>query len=535
MHQEKPDDKYLPYPDKEVKTSPTRNIKSTAIFTTQVNVYTNGENIIGDAANEPSIAVDPLHPNRILIGWRQFDNVNSNFRQAGYAYSSDSGQTWTFPGVFEPGVFRSDPVLDSDSLGNFYYNSLTLNEFTGQYLCKVFKSTNGGSAWNAGVDAHGGDKQWMTIDKSSGIGKGNIYSFWTSYYSSCYPEYFTRSIDGGESFEDCVMVNGNPFWGTMAVGPNGELYIAGSAYNNGIVVAKSTSAQVPGSAINWDFSTIVNMNGYITGQFPINPVGILGQAYIDVDCSNGPGRGNVYLLASMVPIFNNDSADVMFARSTDGGVTWSEPVRINDDPGTERFQWFGTMSVAPDGRIDAAWLDTRDAPPGSHLSALYYSYSTDQGITWSANEKLSDLFDPHIGYPQQAKMGDYFDMVSDETGAHLAWANTFNGEEDVYYSYIIPDITGINDKNGSRESISLTNYPNPFRDQTKISYKIPSGVIVRIDICNIYGEITRTLVNKYQKAGSYDLDFSDANFPAGFYLCRLSAGALKKTTRLVKL
>ncbi len=63
----------------------------------------------------------------MAIGWRQFNTVTSNFRQAGYGYTTNGGQTWTFPGVIEPGVFRSDPVLDSDVDGNFYYNSLTNN------------------------------------------------------------------------------------------------------------------------------------------------------------------------------------------------------------------------------------------------------------------------------------------------------------------------------------------------------------------------------------------------------------------------
>ncbi len=64
----------------------------------------------------------------------------------------------------------------------------------------------------------------------------------------------------------------------------------------------------------------------------------------------------------------------MFARSTNGGVSWSSPIKINDDPGTSAYQWFGTMSVAPNGRIDVVWLDTRDNP-GSNISALYYSNS----------------------------------------------------------------------------------------------------------------------------------------------------------------
>ena len=40
----------------------------------------------------------------MVVGWRQFDSVSSNFRQAGYGYTGDGGSTWTFPGVFDSGV-----------------------------------------------------------------------------------------------------------------------------------------------------------------------------------------------------------------------------------------------------------------------------------------------------------------------------------------------------------------------------------------------------------------------------------------------
>lgn len=61
--------------------------------------------------------------------------------------------------------------------------------------------------------------------------------------------------------------------------------------------------------------------------------------------------------------------DVMFARSVNGGLTWNAPVRINDDSTQTAWQWFGTMSVAPNGRIDVVWLDTRDNP-GTYLYSL---------------------------------------------------------------------------------------------------------------------------------------------------------------------
>ncbi|MFH1936832.1 MAG: hypothetical protein ABIK52_04650, partial [Bacteroidota bacterium] len=220
IHQEKTDLPYLP-PESH-KRSTASFYQGTGFSMVQVNVDSNRQNILGDAANEPSIAIDPVNPDRMAIGWRQFDNVNSNFRQAGYGFTIDRGQTWRFPAVIEPGAFRSDPVLESDSGGNFYYNSLTVD--IGLAVCQVFKSTNGGASWNNGRDAYGGDKEWMTVDRSGGPGDGNIYSYWTSDYSSCMPGFFTRSTNGAYSFENCIGIPGNPCWGTMSVGNEGELY-----------------------------------------------------------------------------------------------------------------------------------------------------------------------------------------------------------------------------------------------------------------------------------------------------------------------
>jgi hypothetical protein len=178
------------------------------------------------------------------------------------------------------------------------------------------------------------------------------------------------------------------------------------------------------------------------------------------------------------------------------------------------------------------WLDTRDAP-GTVWSALYYSYSIDQGETWSANERLSESFDPHVGWPQQNKMGDYFDMESDATGAHLAWANTLNGEQDVYYSYINPGITGIQNDREKQDMISLTSYPNPFRDRITISYTLPFTGEINMVIYDVFGKVVKTLVDETKQAGTYRMDWA-SDLPPGFYECRLSAGTQTKHIGLVK-
>lgn len=322
QHKEKFEDTEARLPKENQTTSPAFIYKDDVIFVSQVNVNANGGNIRNDAANEPSIAFDINNPNNIAIGWRQFDHISSNFRQAGYAYTTDGGMTWTFPGVIEPGVFRSDPVLDSDAEGNFYYNSLTV-ENSKDYVCDVYKSTDGGATWSEAVDAQGGDKQWMVIDKISEIGKGNIYAYWNSYYSICAPNSFTRSVDGGQSFEDCAYIPNEPYWGTLAVAKNGDLYIGGFDGENYVVV-KSTSAKYADSVVTFKDPVTVDLGGPLAGFGGPNVGGITGQTYIAVDTSDGIYAGTVYLLGTVMKNYGDgttDYADLMIAASDDGGKT----------------------------------------------------------------------------------------------------------------------------------------------------------------------------------------------------------------------
>jgi hypothetical protein len=393
--------------------------------------------------------------------------------------------------------------------------------------------------WGAPVVANGGDKQWMTIDKTSGPGNGNIYAFWTSSYSYCPPGFFTRSHDRGASYESCVVIPNNPYWGSLAVGPNHELYVCGTG-NTHFVVAKSTSARDSNQVVAWDTTVVVDLDGEVVafaGSASPNPGGLHGQAWVAVDRSNGPTRGNVYVLCSVGRTSIADPLDVMFVRSTNGGRTWSAPLRVNDDVSTTAWQWFGTMSVAPTGRIDAAWLDTRDNP-GSVNSSLYYAYSTNGGASWSPNVRLSQSFDPHAGWPQQNKMGDYFHMVSDSGGAHLAWCGTFGGEQNVFYGHISYPLTGVEDQAGKQLPTTFMlsqNYPNPFNPTTMISLSLPRSGFVRLNVFTVLGEKVSTIVEERLSAGTHTIRWDATGLPSGVYFYRLEADEFTQTKRLVVL
>ncbi len=553
-------------------TTPVVPIQFSSFTTTQVNVAAGGINILFDAANEPSIAVDPTSPNRMAIGWRQFNSISSSFRQAGWAYTIDGGRTWTFPGVIEPGVFRSDPVLGSDSSGNFFYSSLHVENSV--FSVQFFKSWDGGATWGAGIPAYGGDKQWFTVDRTGGQGDGNIYQAWSHAAACCNDSTFNRSVDGGTRFSYAPAMPVIPIWGTLAVGPNGALYIAGIDIDDpsAFYVVKSTNAENPSVEPVFDFYSNVDMGGSIgvfAGPASPNPDGLLGEVWIDVDRSGGPYNGYIYMLASVVPP-GSDPLDVHFARSTDGGVTWSAPVRVNDDGATDAWQWFGTMSVAPIGRIDAIWNDTRNTA-WYRRSQLFYAYSTDAGVTWSTNEAVSPIFDSQIGWPSQNKLGDYYDMVSDDVGASVAWAATFNDEQDVYYTRIGDydcNVNGVGDAIDISTGTSLDldmngipdecedfvtaaspdempsyalyqNVPNPFNPSTTIRFDIPpGGGHIRLQVFDVGGRLIRMVVDRTESAGPKTVLWNGKNengrpVPSGLYFYRLEAPRFSETRKML--
>ena len=428
-----------------LESSPRMISQFGAFISYQVNVDANGNNIVGDAANEPSISVDPTDGNKIAIGWRQFDTVNSDFRQAGYGYTTDAGLTWHFPGTLQPGAERSDPVTNSDETGTFFYLSIFVNLFCGD----MWRSTNGGQSWteqSPDEGAHSGDKEWFTIDRTpTSMGHGFQYQFWTPFFA-CGDDFtgFNRSTDGGATWQSPINIPNDPQWGTLDVATNGNLFIGGGNGGSSFWCIRSSNAQNPGWPPTFDQITTVNMGGSLL-QFGINGIGLCGQTFIAIDRSGTATNDNIYMLASVVPS-GQSTTEVMFARSTDGGLTFSAPVRINDDVNHQtKWHWFGTLSVAPTGRIDVVWYDTRNAANNTD-SQLFYSFSTDAGVTWAANVAVSDAFDPHAGYPgASTKIGDYITIVSDATGGDVAYSATFNfnpsngqNEQDVYFVRVFP-------------------------------------------------------------------------------------------------
>jgi hypothetical protein len=86
---------------------------------------------------------------------------------------------------------------------------------------------------------------------------------------------------------------------------------------------------------------------------------------------------------------NGDAADVFYIRSSDGGLTFTAPFKLNTDTTTKR-QWQPNISAAADGSLLAVWYDERNATAncvkGNAAIPCYQMFarrSVDNGITWA--------------------------------------------------------------------------------------------------------------------------------------------------------
>lgn len=76
------------------------------------------------------------------------------------------------------------------------------------------------------------------------------------------------------------------------------------------------------------------------------------------------------------------------------------------------------------------------------------------------------------------------------------------------------------------------NYPNPFNPSTNITYAIPQGSYVTLKVFNILGKEIASLVNEYQNAGSYKVQFDGKYLSGGIYFYQITAGNFTQTRKL---
>ncbi len=398
--------------------------------------------------NETSMAVDPLNDLHLVGGANDY-RIGDGDGACGFYASSDAGRTWTDGLISRTGYDGAgDPSVAISRDGTVYFACLhVVRDIHGDPQANkitVSGSRTGGVSFepprsvvlgSSIVDFN--DKPYLTVDQTFGPFSGALYLCWTHFTSTTAAITFSRSVDGGQTWSASIsVVNGGGLFFlpqtqgcSPAVGPDGTVYVAwedfhrpdrividrsfdgGQTFGADRTVATITPIDDPLHGFGWKFRT---------NSFPSLGVGPDGTLYVAwADQRNG-------------------DADILVSRSTDRGVTWSAPVRVNDDPmGNGRHQFFPWLAVGPDGTVHVIFYDNRLGD--GTLFNLFYTRSTDKGVTWSPNQRVSSTSSsPNTPEFAGEFIGDYNGLAVSELATHPFWTDTRSGLQDVFTDRLAP-------------------------------------------------------------------------------------------------
>ena len=417
--------------------------------------------------NEVTIAAFPNNRN-VLVATARDTRQASGFSWAGYYRSTDGGDTWQnalvpgFPGDTSPEglsspvhdagwTIGSDPVITADREGRVYLAWLSFGPSTTEFAGWVVltRYSDFGATYDftsvvyAGHDTPsdklGGpgnsrvtDKEWIAVDDTGGSCDGNLYMPWALFESAggAVPIVFQRSTDGGRSWTPILPLSHAPNslnqGTTVAVGPGGEVYVAWEDFHKDRILFTRSL----------DCGQTFEAERGIASIVPV-PEPLPGSRYrLDSfpRMAASQTTGSVFITWAD---YRTGDADVVLARSTDRGASWSAPARVNDV--ATNHQIFPAITTF-EGRVDISFYDSRNDPDGKLLD-VYYAESDDDGVSFRPNVPVTDApFDPNLGITTGggAFLGDYNGIASNAAGVHPIWADNRNvatatpRDQDVY-------------------------------------------------------------------------------------------------------
>jgi hypothetical protein len=342
-----------------------------------------------------------------------------------FQMSSDHGQTWTAPSVIYPEgstSYQVDAQIVVDPVDGKTVYVAWLQNNKSDIL--VGKSTDYGASWSFVLADHtnaGTDKPILAVRGQ------DVYVV----YNHAQTVWGTYSHDGGVTFASVkINQNGKLGWslaGGGTVTPDGNVYFSWNGYeqnggakgNVNLFISTSTDGGSTWTTKVLDVSKAPpDCSAFGCGW------AFLGAA---ITMTSDPS-GNLYAL------WNAGSVDkgperIYFAKSTDGGNTWSARVEVSTAPAGSHHAF---PAIASDGTGDVriAWMDARAANGGMDRWNVYYRSSKNGGSTWSSEVDVSTPVDGYSYiFPDGFRFpfGDYFEMDVDEQGtAHLIFGEGYN-------------------------------------------------------------------------------------------------------------
>ncbi len=294
---------------------------------------------------------------------------------------------------------------------------------------------------------------------------GRIYVGWTDFSRSSDLNVVSYSDNGGLTWSTPSVLPGTGTRGQgmwPAIAPNGDAYFALLNVATGIFGRQDQwiYKSIDGGA-TWTKMTDIgtdqlaprNIRATIRCRRQALNGDIRNLSSPQVAIHADPTASAGYVIHAIYPydsdgIFGRDKSDVFYRRSTDGAVTWSAEVKLNDDA-TRTDQWFPAIAVNEDGVVVASWYDRRRDPLNNMEFDRFAAISLDGGLNWGTNVRMSDVSSPvaqtNPNFDElvvDCYHGDYDQVAIDGERAHILWSDdrriTETGPNpDVYYDQML--------------------------------------------------------------------------------------------------
>ncbi len=471
------------------------------------------------------------------------------FISEGIYVTTDGGQSWqgndTCTGA--PIAFHGgDPGIAIDKNGTFILTRLGRQPFKGLYS---HYSNDNGATWSEQKVLSTDDLERaaaMSDANPSSAFYGRTYAAWVKF-APPFPLMFAYTDNGAQSWTTPVPVN-NPAnrsaGGDLAMGSNGEIYACWA----GVTAATPFKEVLVGFASSTDGGASWNVT---ENAFPVNGItGILpnkdnirvnGLPNMDADLTNGPRKGWIYIVTGQKDLLPAGSdPDVILNRSTDGGLTWSAGIRVNQDPLNDgKDQYFPTVHADQYGGVNVIFYDDRNTTTDS--TGVFLARSTDGGDTWKEYELSDHNFKPTpIGGLGQGYQGDNIDITSTDTTLWPVWMDNLT---EVYQIWTAPvafsAIQAIPNERMTEGCLTL--FPNPSTGITNYELRITNYSKVVFTLYDLMGNMVITLMDETLKPGVYGGKFNLATanrgngLAPGVYFCKLTVNRSSLIKRLIYL
>ncbi|NUN71185.1 MAG: hypothetical protein HUU02_15900, partial [Bacteroidetes bacterium] len=442
-------------------------------------------------------------------------NLSSGFISEGVYVSTDAGISWrgndTCTGA--PVAFhKGDPGITIDKDGRFHLVRLSSQD--GLY---AHVSTDQGKSWSSqrtvGIERQ--DRATMATDAfPSGTTYGRSY---TAYVELLPPFPVKVAWTGdGSTWTPPSAINAplqRSQGAELSMSAESTLYAvwAGVIPQSPFTEDFIGFARTTNGGVSWTVTeNAIDING-VQGVIPQKGnIRVNGLPRMDVDRSNGPRKGWVYLVTGQkgkAPAGNDP--DIVFYRSTDRGTTWSSGVRITADPvNNGKVQYFPSIHVDDGGGINILYYDDRNTTSDS--VGVYLSRSTDGGNSWNDYPVSDHHFKPQaIGGLGQGYQGDNISLTSVNGMLIPVWMDNVSGVYQIWSSRIpIAGLVSVpNERSLPVDFLLQQNYPNPFNPSTTIRFTLPVSGYAELTVYDLLGREVAVIASGEFEEGTHERVF----------------------------